>query len=357
MSNEVKQDCKCCETCLNRISVSNNRYMCDKDLSDRRLADSVLKELPDGHVCDRYSPDIANNPSLRETKPNTEISGFMDIFHEIENTCELPCADGLTCNECDYFTKEDDRFNVDGVCCYYGIYLYDSAKNEACQHFKLTCCDDNGNDDTNRTADHYDSYFKSFEAINSDRTDEELADHYDSIDAMFKKDVKDDECKDSKHTNISDNCDKHCIRLDNPDYSEACQHCVERDKVHEEKHFCSECIFCAGIEPDENDQKTMYWSYTWKCLKTNLTLRSQDACEVCDKFVSKEDEYSNYLKAIEKPPLGIKPPYVFASERITDICEAILRMNQESVVADTDIIRSYASELCAISDYLDACMR
>ena len=324
MSNDIKHENKCCETCLNRASFSNGKSMCCEP-----------KELPDNHVCDKYYPDIANNPSLRETKPNTEISGFMDIFHEIENTCELPCADGLTCNECDYFTKEDGRFNVDGVCCYYGIYLYDSAKNEACQHFKLTCCDDNGNDDTNRTADHYDSYFKSFEAINSDRTDEELADHYDSIDAMFKKDVK----------------------LDNPDYSEACQHCVERDKVHEKKHFCSECIFCAGIEPDENDQKTMYWSYTWKCLKTNLTLRSPDACEVCDKFVSKEDEYSNYLKAIEKPPLGIKPPYVFASERISDICEAILRLNQESVVADTDIIRSYASELCAISDYLDACMR
>lgn len=152
-------------------------------------------------------------------------------------------------------------------------------------------------------------------------------------------------------------CDKHCIRLDNPDYSEACQHYVERDKVHEEKHFCSECIFCAMIEPDEDDQKTMYWAYTWKCLKTNLTLHSPDACEVCDKFVSKEDEYSNYLKAIEKPPLGIKPPYVFASERISDICEAILRMNQESVVVDTDTIRSYASELCAISDYLDACMK
>ena len=324
MSNDIKHENKCCETCLNRVSFSNGKNMCGEP-----------KELPDNHVCDKYYPDIANNPSLRETKPNTEISGFMDIFHELENTHELTCADGLTCNECDYFTKEDNRFNVDGMCCYYGIYLYDSAKNEACQHFKLTCCSDNGNDDTNRTAEHYDSYFKSFEAINSDRTDEELADHYDSIDAMFKKDVK----------------------LDNPDYSEACQHCVERDKVHEEKHFCSECIFCAGIEPDENYQQTMYWAYTWKCLKTNLTLRSPDECEVCDKFVSKEDEYNNYLKAVEKPPLGIKPPYVFASERISDICEAILRLNQESVVADTDIIRSYASELCAISDYLDACMR
>lgn len=226
MSNEVKQDCKCCETCLNRIYVSNNRYMCDKDLSDHRLADSVLKELPDGHVCDRYSPDIANNPSLRETKPNTEISGFMDIFHEIGNTCELPCADGLTCNECDYFTKEDGRFNVDGVCCYYGIYLYDSAKNDACQHFKLTCCDDN-----------------SGHVCNTDSTTE---------------------------STLSDT-----VRSDN----------------------------------------------------------------------------------VDKPPLGIKPPYIFASERISDICEAILRLNQESVVVDTDAIRSYASELCAISDYLDACMK
>lgn len=353
MSNVVKQDCKCCETCLNRASFSNGKHMCCEDLRTY----GIPKELPDEHVCDKYSPDIANNPNLREPKPDTEISGFMSIFYEIENTDNLPCIDGRTCHECDYFTKEDNRFMIDGVCGYYGIYLYDFVKNAACQHFKLNCCDDNSSDDTNSTAEPYDSYFKSFEAINADRADEELADHYDSIDAMFKKDVKKDECKDSKHTDISDNNDKHCIRLDNPDYSEACQHYVERDKVHEEKHFCSECIFCAGIEPDENDQTTMYWAYTWKCLKTNLTLRSPDACEVCDKFVSKEDEYSNYLKAIEKPPLGIKPPYVFASERISDICEAILRLNQESVVVDTDAIRSYASELCAISDYLDACVK
>ena len=222
-----------------------------------------------------------------------------------------------------YFTKEDNRFMIDGVCGYYGIYLYDFVKNAACKHFKLTCCDDNSSDDTNRTAEPYDSYFKSFEAINADRTDKELADHYGSIDAMFKKDV---------------------------------EH-VETNQNHDKKHFCSECIFCAGIEPDENDQTTMYWAYTWKCPKTNLTFRSPDACEVCDKFVSKEDEYSNYLKAVEKPPLGIKPPYVFASERISDICEAILRLNQESVVVDTDAIRSYASELCAISDYLDACVK
>lgn len=282
MSNEVKQDCKCCETCLNRIFVSNNRYMCDKDLSDHRLADSVLKELPDDHVCDKYSPDTANNPNLREPKPDTEISGFMSIFHEIENTDDIPCKDECTCHECDYFTKEDNRFMIDGVCGYYGIYLYDFVKNAACQHFKLNCYDDNSSDDTNSTVEPYDSYFKSFEAINADRTDEELADHYDSIDAMFKKDVEN----------------------------------VETDQNHDKKHFCSECIFCAMIEPDEDDQKT-----------------------------------------IKKPPLGIKPPYVFASERISDICEAILRLNQESVVADTDAIRSYASELCAISDYLDACMK
>lgn len=318
MSNEVKQDCKCCETCLNRIFVSNNRYMCDKDLSDHRLADSVLKELPDDHVCDKYSPDTANNPNLREPKPDTEISGFMSIFHEIENTDDIPCKDECTCHECDYFTKEDNRFMIDGVCGYYGIYLYDFVKNAACKHFKLNCYDDNSSDDTNSTVEPYDSYFKSFEAINADRTDEELADHYDSIDAMFKKDVEN----------------------------------VETNQNHDKKHFCSECIFCAMIEPDEDDQKTMY-----KCLKTNLTLPSPDVCEVCDKFISKEDEYNNYLKTIKKPPLGIKPPYVFASERISDICEAILRLNQESVVADTDAIRSYASELCAISDYLDACMK
>lgn len=336
MSNDIKHDDKCCETCLNRASFSNGKQMCCKDCYEDLRTYGIPKELPDEHVCDKYSPDIASNPNLREPKPDTEISGFMSIFREIENTDDLPCIDGCTCHECDYFTKEDNRFMIDGLCGYYGIYLYDFAKNSACQHFKQNCCDDNSSDDTNSTEEPYDSYFKSFEAINSDRTDEELADHYDSIDAMFKKDVK----------------------LDNPDYSEACQHYVERDKVHEEKHFCSECIFCAGIEPDENDQKTMYWAYTWKCLKTNLTLHSPDECEVCDKFVSKEDaEYNNYLKAIEKPPLGIKPPYVFASERISDICEAILRLNQESVVVDTDAIRSYASELCAISDYLDACMR
>ena len=207
MSNEVKQDCKCCETCLNRVSFSNGKNMCCEP-----------KELPDNHVCDKYYPDIANNPSLRETKPNTEISGFMDIFHELENTHELTCADGLTCNECDYFTKEDNRFNVDGVCCYYGIYLYDSAKNEACQHFKLTCCDDSGDTDS-----------------------------------------------------------------------------------------------------------------------TTESKLSNTACS------------NNF----DKPPLGIKPPYVFASERISDICEAILRMNRELVVVDTNTIRSYASELCAISDYLE----
>ena len=239
--------------------------MCDKDLSDHRLADSVLKELPDDHVCDKYSPDIANNPNLREPKPDTEISGFMSIFHEIENTDDIPCKDECTCHECDYFTKESSRFNVDGVCGYYGIYLYDFVKNSACQHFKLNCRDDSSSDDTNSTTEPYDSYFKSFEAINADRTDKELADHYDSIDAMFKKDVEKVECSDSKHTSISDNTDK--------------------------------------------------------------------------------------------PPLGIKPPYIFASERISDICEAILRLNQESVVVDTDAIRSYASELFAISDYLDACMK
>jgi hypothetical protein len=322
-----KEDIKC-ENCLHRAHVGDI-LICYDDNNK-----SAVNVNPDGS-CDRYSPDVANNPSLREPKSDNEISGFMSIFHEIENTDDIPCKDECTCHECDYFTKEDNRFMIDGVCGYYGIYLYDFAKNSACQHFKQNCCDDNSSDNTNSTAEPYDSYFKSFEAINSDRTDEELSDHYDSIDAMFKKDVK----------------------LDNPDYSEACQHYVERDKVHEEKHFCFECIFCAGIEPDENDQKTMYWAYTWKCLKTNLTLHSPDECEVCDKFVSKEDEYNNYLKAIEKPPLGIKPPYVFASERISDICEAILRLNKESVVADTDTIRSYASELCAISDYLDACMR
>lgn len=323
MSNNIKHDSKCCETCLNRISISNNRYMCDKDLSDHRLADSVLKELPDDHVCDKYSPDTANNPNLREPKPDTEISGFMNIFHEIENTDDIPCKDECTCHECDYFTKEDNRFMIDGVCGYYGIYLYDFVKNSACQHFKLNCCDDSSSDDTNSTTEPYDSYFKSFEAINADRTDKELAEHYDSIDAMFKKDVEN----------------------------------VETNQNHDKKHFCSQCIFCAMIEPDEDDQKTMYWAYTYKCLKTNLTIPSPDACEVCDKFVSKEDEYNNYLKTIEKPPLGIKPPYVFASERVSDICEAILRLNQESVVVDTDTIRSYASELRAISDYLDACMK
>lgn len=154
-------------------------------------------------------------------------------------------------------------------------------------------------------------------------------------------------------------CDEHCIRLDNPDYIEACQHFVEGDQIHEEKHFCSECIFCAMMKPNEEDQKADYWSYKWRCLKTNLTLASPDACEACNCcFVSKDDsEYKDFIKTIEKPPLGIKPPYVFASERISDICEAILRLNQESVVVDTDAIRSYASELCAISDYLDACTK
>lgn len=264
MSNNIKHDSKCCETCLNRASFSD-RYMCCKDCYEDLSTYGVPKELPDEHICDKYSPDIANNPSLREPKSDTEISGFMDIFHEIENTDDLPCKDECTCHECGYFTKENSRFNVDGVCGYYGIYLYDFVKNAACQHFKLKCCDDNSTNDTNRTAETYDSYFKSFEAINADRTDKELADHYDSIDAMFKKDVENDGCKDSKHTPISDNNDK--------------------------------------------------------------------------------------------PPLGIKPPYVFASERISDICEAVLRLNQESVIVDTDAIRSYASELCAISDYLDACMK
>lgn len=288
MSDDIKHDGKCCETCLNRASFSDNRYMCCKDCYEDLSAYGVPKELPDEHVCDEYSPDIANNPSLREPKSDTEISGFMDIFHEIENTDDLPCTDGLTCNECDYFTKEDGRFMIDGMCSYYGIYLYDFVKHEACQHFKR--CEDNsshtcdadsitepvlsdeeasksGNvsDEKSEPRNTDDSYFKSFKAINDDRADEELADHYDSIDAMFKKDVEKVECGDSEHTPISDNNDK--------------------------------------------------------------------------------------------PPLGIKPPYVFASERISDICEAILRLNQESVIVDTDTIRSYASELCAISDYLDACMK
>ena len=262
MSSNIKHGSKCCETCLNRALFSN-RYMCCKDLSECRLIDSVPKELSDEHICDKYSPDIANNPSLREHKSDNEISGFMNILHEIENTDELPCTDGLTCNECDYFIKENSKFMIDGVCGYYGIYLYEFVKHEACQHFKR--CDDNSNHDANSTTEPYDSYFKSFKAINDDRTDEELADHYDSIDAMFKKDVEEVECSDSKHTPISD--------------------------------------------------------------------------------------------SIDKPPLGIKPPYIFASERISDICEAILRMNRELVVVDTDAIRSYASELCAISDYLDACMK
>lgn len=323
MGKDIKHESKCCETCLNRASFSNGKHMCCKDCCEDLRTYGIPKELPDEHVCDKYSPDIANNPNLREPKPDTEISGFMSIFHEIENTDELPCKDGCTCHECNYFTKEDNRFMIDGVCGYYGIYLYDFVKNAACQHFKLKCCDDNSSNDTNSTPEPYDSYFKSFEAINADRTDEELADHYNSIDAMFKKDV---------------------------------EH-VETNQNHDKKHFCSECIFCAMIEPDEDDQKTMYWAYTYKCLKTNLTIPRPDECEVCDKFVSKEDKYNNYLKTIEKPPLGIKPPYVFASERISDICEAILRLNQESVVVDTDVIRSYASELCAISDYLDACMK
>ena len=152
---------------------------------------------------------------------------------------------------------------IDGVCSYYGIYLYEFVKHEACQHFKR--CDDSSNHDENSAAEPYDPYFKSFKAINDDRADEELADHYDSIDSMFKKDVEKVDCSDSKHTHISD--------------------------------------------------------------------------------------------TIDKPPLGIKPPYIFASERISDICEAILRMNRELVVVDTGAIRSYASELCAISDYLDACMK
>ena len=144
-----------------------------------------------------------------------------------------------------------------------------------------------------------DSYFRTIKEVNENRSEAELAEHYGSIDNMFKKDVEKVECGDSKHTSISDN----------------------KDQKHGEKHFCSECIFCAMLEPDEDDQKTMCWAYKWKCLKTNLTLTSPDACEVCDKFVSKEDEYyNNYLKAVEKPPLGIKPPYIFASERISDIC-------------------------------------
>lgn len=264
MSNNIKNDGKCCETCLNRASFSD-RYMCCKDCYEDLSTYGVPKELPDERICNKYSPDIANNPSLREPKSDKEISGFMDIFHEIENTDDLPCKDECTCHECDYFTKEDNKFMIDGVCGYYGIYLYEFVKNASCQHFKIKCCDDNSSHDANSTAEPYDSYFKSFEAINADRTDEELVDHYDSIDAMFKKNVENSECKDSKHTPISDNNDK--------------------------------------------------------------------------------------------PPLGIKPPYVFASERISDICEAVLRLNQESVVVDTDVIRSYASELCAISDYLDACMK
>ncbi len=261
MSSNIEHASKCCETCLNRALFSN-RYMCCKDLSECRLIDSVPKELPDEHICDKYSPDIANNPSLREPKSDNEISGFMSIFHEIENTDDLPCKDGCTCNDCDYFIEEHNKFMVDGVCSYYGIYLYEFVKHEACQHFKR--CDDNSSHDADSTTENYDPYFNSFKAINDDRTDEELTDRYGRIIAMFKKDVEKVECGDSKHTPISDNNDK--------------------------------------------------------------------------------------------PPLGIKPPYVFASERISDICEAILRLNQESVV-DTDTIRSYASELCAISDYLDACVK
>lgn len=321
MSSNIKHDSKCCETCLNRALFSN-RYMCCKDLSECGLIDSVPKELPDEHICDKYSPDIANNPSLREPKSDNEISGFMDIFHEIENTDELPCKEGLTCNKCDYFMEEHNKFMIDGMCGYYGIYLYEFVKHDACQHFKR--CDDNSSHDADSTTEPYDSYFKSFEAINSDRTDEELAEHYDSIDAMFKKDTE----------------------------------YVETNQNHDKKHFCSECIFCAMIEPDEDDQKTMYWAYTCKCLKTNLTIPRPYACEVCDGFVSKDDSgYKDFIETIKKPPLGIKTPYVFASERISDICEAILRLNQESVVVDTDTIRSYASELCAISDYLDACTK
>ena len=148
-------------------------------------------------------------------------------------------------------------------------------------------------------------------------------------------------------------CDEHCIRLDNPDYIEACQHFVEGDQRHEEKHFCSECIFCAMLEPDEDDQKTMYWAYKWRCLKTNLTLASPDACEVCDKFVSKEDEYyNNYLKAIEKPPLGIEPYWIHACTRISDICDAIQRtINATSI--DLTALRKYTKEIGALSDYLE----
>lgn len=148
-------------------------------------------------------------------------------------------------------------------------------------------------------------------------------------------------------------CDKHCIRLDNPDYSEACQHYVERDKVHEEKHFCSECVFCAMMKPDEEDMKSNYWSYKWRCLKTNLTIAGPDACDACNHFVLKDDsKYKDFIEAIEKPPLGIEPYWIHACTRISDICDAIQRtINATSI--DLTALRKYTKEIGALSDYLE----
>ena len=107
------------------------------------------------------------------------------------------------------------------------------------------------------------------------------------------------------------------------------------------------------MKPNEEDQKSNYWSYTWSCIKTNLTLASPDACEVCDKFVSKYDsEYKDFIETIEKPPLGIEPYWIHACTRISDICGAIQRTINATNI-DLTALRRYTKEIGALSDYLE----
>ena len=105
---------------------------------------------------------------------------------------------------------------------------------------------------------------------------------------------------------------------------------------------CSEkirsCMDCQWCEPTGGVR--------FRCTKNRIEFTLNDDYSICEFFMNEPWEGS------EKPPMGIEPYWLYACERISEICTAIQRT---IMAADLDLtaLRRYTKEIGALSDYLE----